>query len=103
VTELGGRSQLSPLGKVDTRRRSPTRFVHDPELVCCRRFERSALRKHADVGLEPGINVVASLSCPRTPLLSLVNGQGRAFRRISRSDPPYKLRGVTPGSLDTPR
>ena len=51
---------------------SPARFVHDPELVCSRGFEWSALRKRADVGLRLGTNVVASMDCPDPPLLSLV-------------------------------
>src|SRR4051794_18085083 len=47
VTESGGRARLSPLGTVDRRRYSLSRFVHDPELVCAQGFKRSALRKHA--------------------------------------------------------
>ena len=72
MTEPGGRSRFAPLGKVGRRRCSPARFVHDPELVCSRGFEWSALRKRADVGLGLPINVVASVACPGPPLLSLV-------------------------------
>jgi len=67
VTESGGRSRLTPLGNVGNRHHSPTRFVHDPELVCSRRFEWSALRKRADVGLEPVTNVATSMACPGPP------------------------------------
>ena len=72
VTEREGRFPFAPLGKGDRRRGSLARFVHDPELVCSQRFERSDLRKQSDVGLEPPANVGTSLSRPRTPYLSLI-------------------------------
>jgi len=61
----------------------PIRFVHDPELVCNRRFEWSALRKHADVGLEPGSNVGTSMACPGPPFLSLV--------KVGPSEGPHSM------------
>jgi hypothetical protein len=43
-------------------------FRANPWLVCCLAFERSELRKHSDVGLEPDCNVAWG----RSPKLTLV-------------------------------
>jgi len=67
VTESDGHFRLSPLGTVNRRRYSLSRFVHDPEFVCAQGFERSELRKHSDVGLEPPANVATSTACPGPP------------------------------------
>src|SRR5207244_9466709 len=82
VTELDGRFQLAPLGKVDTRHCSLIRFVHTTELVCNQGLERAQLRKHCAVrGLT---------SYQRSYLLGLSSasiaepGQGRAVSRITQ-------------------
>src|SRR5438876_206581 len=79
---------------------SPARFVHDPELVCSRGFEWSALRKRADVGLRLGTNVVASVACPGPPLLSLVKvGPSEG----PHGGPTYQASAFRRGSLDRAR
>ena len=84
---------------------APARFVHDPELVCSRGFEWSALRKPPRkrgprVGLRLGTNVVASAAGPGPPLLSLV--KAGLVGTTTMGDPP-KPRRFTPGSLDDGR
>jgi hypothetical protein len=52
-------------------------------LVCCFAFERSELRKHSDVGLEPACNVVSGLS-PKLILVSHRLGAGVESPRLYR-------------------
>src|SRR5436190_2909985 len=53
LTELVTRaSGPSPLASVAEQRYGQARFVATPRRVYCLPFERSGLRKHADVGLE---------------------------------------------------
>jgi hypothetical protein len=107
VTESGGRSRLSPLGTVASRHRAPIRFVHTPELVCNRSFEWSALRKHADVGLESTSNVATSMACPRPPSPSLVKaGLVGTTTAVDPTKPPAvavgSLTRIPPAGMATP-
>jgi len=92
VTEPDGHFWLAPLANGARRHYSLARFVHDPELVCNQRFDCTALRKHAAVGLEPPSNVVASLICPRSPLRRLVKaGPSEGTHNVTHPTSPRSL------------
>src|SRR5947209_2070777 len=75
-------------------------FVPTAELVCNQGFEWSEVRKHSDVG--------RLTSCQRSYLHGLSRAsvaepsKGRAVRRATRRDPPYKPTALAVRSFTLP-